>query len=47
MKSLYDTDYYEWTVRNAELLRSGRIEQADIENIAEEIEGMGSARSGS
>ena len=31
---LYERDYYEWTVRNAELLRSGRANEADIEHIA-------------
>jgi len=43
MKSaeLYDQDFYEWTVRNAELLRSGRASEADLEHIAEEIEDMG------
>ena len=38
---LYDEDFFEWTRRNAELLRAGRFEQADIEHIAEEIEDMG------
>jgi len=43
MKSaeLYDRDFYEWTVRNAELLRSGRATEADLEHIAEESEDMG------
>ena len=40
-KDLYDRDFVEWTVRNAELLRAGRLEEADIEHIAEEIEDMG------
>jgi hypothetical protein len=39
-RDLYERDFYEWAVRNAELLRSGRLEEADIEHIAEEIEGM-------
>src|SRR4051794_5357681 len=38
---LYEQDFYEWTVRNAELLRSGRASEADLEHIAEEIEDMG------
>ena len=38
---LYDKDFYEWTVRNAELLRSGRAGEADLAHIAEEIEDMG------
>jgi len=38
---LYDQDFFEWTVRNAELLRSGRASEADLAHIAEEIEDMG------
>ena len=38
---LYDTDFAEWTRQNAELLRSGRASEADLEHIAEEIEDMG------
>jgi len=40
-KALYDLDFFEWTARNAELLRAGRLDQADLEHIAEEIEDMG------
>ncbi|MGO4879552.1 MAG: DUF29 domain-containing protein [Bryobacteraceae bacterium] len=39
--SLYDQDFFEWTQRNADLLRAGQFDQADIEHIAEEIEDMG------
>jgi hypothetical protein len=38
---LYEEDFYEWTVRNAELLRSGRASEADLTNIAEELESLG------
>jgi len=38
---LYEKDFYEWTVRNAMLLRSGRAGEADLSHIAEEIEDMG------
>jgi hypothetical protein len=38
MSNLYDTDFTEWALYNADLLRSGRISEADLENIAEEIE---------
>ena len=41
VKDLYDRDFLEWTARNAELLRAGRLEEADLEHIAEEIEDMG------
>jgi len=38
---LYDLDFLEWTLKNAELLRAGRFAEADILHIAEEIEDMG------
>jgi formate dehydrogenase maturation protein FdhE len=38
---LYEIDFAEWTRWNAELLRSGRASEADLEHIAEEIEDMG------
>ena len=40
MKGLYETDFHEWSARNAELLRSGRVDEADLEHIAEELEGL-------
>jgi len=39
--ALYDRDFFEWTVRNAELLRRGCVQEADLEHIAEEIEDLG------
>jgi hypothetical protein len=39
--TLYDTDFYAWANEQAALLRAGRLSEADIENIAEEIESMG------
>ena len=39
--SLYDQDFYAWSNQQAALLRAGKLSQADIENIAEEIESMG------
>jgi hypothetical protein len=38
---LYDTDFAQWALQNAELLRSGRFSEADLEHIAEEIEDLG------
>jgi Domain of unknown function DUF29 len=38
---LYDLDFAEWARQNAELLRSGRASEADLEHIAEEIEDIG------
>jgi hypothetical protein len=40
-KTLYDTDFVEWTERTAALLRAGRFAEADIEHAAEEIEDLG------
>ncbi|MGD1037718.1 MAG: DUF29 domain-containing protein [Roseiarcus sp.] len=39
--SLYDQDFYAWSRQQAELLRAGKLAQADLEHIAEEIESMG------
>lgn len=39
--SLYDRDFYAWANEQATLLREGRLHEADIANIAEEIESMG------
>jgi len=38
---LYERDFFQWTFRNAQLLREGRLRESDIEHIAEEIEDMG------
>ena len=37
----YNRDFYAWTTEQAALLRAGRLSEADVENIAEEIESMG------
>ncbi|MBP2309851.1 DUF29 family protein [Azospirillum melinis] len=39
--SLYDSDFYAWANEQAALLRAGKLDAADIEHIAEEIESMG------
>ena len=38
---LYDCDFYAWSREQAELLRAGKLAEADIEHIAEEIDSMG------
>ena len=38
---LYDSDFYSWSLEQSRLLRSGRLTEADVQNIAEEIESMG------
>ncbi len=40
---LYDNDFFAWANEQARLLREGRLDVADIEHIAEEIESMGRA----
>ncbi len=37
----YQTDYYGWTVEQAELLKTGHWQALDIENLIEEVEAMG------
>ena len=40
---LYDSDFFAWSRQQAELLRAGKLAQADIEHIAEELDSMGRA----
>jgi hypothetical protein len=37
-KSLYDKDFYKWSIEQANLLKKGEFTQADMKNIIEEIE---------
>jgi hypothetical protein len=39
--SLYERDFYAWSLEQARLLRAGLVTQLDLENIAEEIESLG------
>ena len=39
--TLYDRDFHAWAGEQAALLRAGRLAEADIAHIAEEIESMG------
>ena len=39
--TLYDQDFYAWANEQAGLLRAGKLSEADIAHIAEEIESMG------
>jgi len=41
MSAAYEKDFYAWTVRNAALLRGGKLSEVDTEHVAEEIESMG------
>ena len=39
----YDEDFFAWTREQARLLRAGELADVDVENLAEEIESMGSS----
>ena len=36
----YEQDFYTWLMQSATLIREGRLAEIDVENIAEELEGM-------
>lgn len=42
--NLYEADFHEWSRAQAELIRQGRFDELDLENIAEEIESLGKSR---
>ena len=44
VKSVYDQDFYVWTEVQAELLRQRRFEALDLDNLIEEVEGLGDAK---
>lgn len=45
MTELYDRDYCAWALKNAELLRQGRLAEIDLQHLAEELEElMGNTR---
>jgi hypothetical protein len=37
----YDQDFYAWAIKNAKLLREGKLSEIDGEHIAEELEDVG------
>lgn len=39
--NLYESDFYTWTQRQSAMIREGRFQDADLANIAEEIESLG------
>jgi hypothetical protein len=39
-KSLYDVDFVEWAATTAQLLRERRLDEVDLEHVAEEIEDL-------
>lgn len=38
---LYEQDFFAWTLEQAKLLKSGRLDEIDLANLAEEMETMG------
>jgi hypothetical protein len=40
-RSIYQVDFYAWTQKQAALLREGRFNDLDVENLVEEIESLG------
>jgi hypothetical protein len=44
--SLYEEDFLAWTERQAALARAGRLDELDLENLAEELDAMGRSESG-
>ena len=41
LKQLYEQDYYLWLEKTIELLKAGKLNQLDRENLIEEIENLG------
>ncbi|HJZ99455.1 MAG TPA: DUF29 family protein [Candidatus Solibacter sp.] len=41
-KTRYDIDFFEWTKERAELVRARRLDEVDIDHVAEGIESLGS-----
>ncbi len=41
MQSLYEQDFYEWTQKQAQLLREQKWHHLDLNNLIEEIESLG------
>ena len=40
MNSLYETDFYAWTLEQSKLLKEGDCKHLDIPNLVEEIEAL-------
>ena len=40
-KPLYEQDFAEWSDRMGSLIRAGKFDEVDVENVAEEIESLG------
>jgi hypothetical protein len=40
-RARYEDDYYGWVKEQVALLRSGRLDEIDVENVAEELDDLG------
>jgi Domain of unknown function DUF29 len=43
-KTPYDTDFVAWAEETAALVRAGRLDEVDLEHVAEELEGLSGAQ---
>ena len=43
LKTLYDVDFHLWLESNINLLKNGKLNQLDLENLIEELESMGNS----
>lgn len=41
--ALYEMDFYQWTREQAQLLRERRFEDLDLDNLIDEVEGVGAS----
>ena len=39
--TLYNTDFYQWSQQQAALVRAGKVQELDLDNVAEELESLG------
>ncbi|MEA5577190.1 DUF29 domain-containing protein [Anabaena sp. UHCC 0451] len=44
LSQLYEIDDYEWLLANIELLKQGRFDELDLENLIEELEDLGNEK---
>ena len=44
LQQLYETDDYLWLLKTIELLKQGRFDEVDLENLIEELEDLGSEK---
>src|SRR3990167_362272 len=43
LKFEYESDFYEWLMHSAKLLREKKVDEIDFEHVAEEIESVGAS----